>query len=69
MSQSGAYFLSQAETCAEAARTSPLPQLRDKYLRAQVAWQALADKEDQIRDARERRIAERLAVAVDTPQA
>ena len=63
MSQSGDYFLSQAATCAEAARTAPLPQLRDKYLRAQIAWQALADKETQIRDARERRIAERLETA------
>jgi len=63
MSQSGAYFLSQAETCAEAARNSPLPQLRDKYLRAQVAWQALADSEIRIRDARDRRTAEREAAA------
>ncbi|MFM5915382.1 hypothetical protein D5I55_08015 [Chakrabartia godavariana] len=59
MAQSGDYFLSQAQTCAEAARTAPLPQLRDKYLRAQIAWEALADKEIRIRDARERRIAER----------
>ena len=59
MAQSGDYFLSQAQTCAEAARTAPLPQLRDKYLRAQIAWEALADKEIRISDARERRIAER----------
>jgi hypothetical protein len=37
--------------------------LRDKYLRAQVAWQALADSEIRIRDARDRRTAEREATA------
>lgn len=59
MASSGDSYLEQAAICAESARTAALPALRDKYLRAQVAWEALADSEVRIRDARARRMAER----------
>ena len=60
MAVSTDHFLAQAEICAQAAKTADLPEQRDKYLRSQIAWEALADSEVRIRDARARRSAERL---------
>lgn len=54
------FYLEQAATCAKAAEDAALPNLRDKYLDAQLAWQALADKASHIQAESEKREAERI---------
>jgi hypothetical protein len=58
MSTAG-FYLTQAEQCAKAAADTLLDNQRDKYLRAQAAWQALADREDTVKAARDKRDAEK----------
>lgn len=65
MSASSQFYLSQAALCARSAAGASLANERDKYLRAQAAWQALADRELGIKAAREKRDAERAAQPVD----
>jgi hypothetical protein len=55
MSAAGKFFLAQAAICAQAAEGAALENQRDKYLRAQAAWQALADREIRNEAAREER--------------
>lgn len=62
MSASGKFYLAQAATCAQAAENTALANQRDKYLRAQAAWQALADREIGIVAARDLREAEKAAL-------
>lgn len=57
------FYLDQVANCAEAASHSTLANERDKFLRAQGAWQALADRERKSRLAKARRQAEELAAA------
>lgn len=59
MSLPSQFYLAQAALCARSAAETPLLNQRDKYLRAQTAWQALADRELGIKAAREQREAER----------
>lgn len=59
MSASGEFYLAQVAQCARAAEEASLPNLRDKYVRAQAAWQALADRELKNDAAREKREAEK----------
>ena len=40
MSTPGEFYTAQAASCAKSATDTPLPNLREKYLRAQAAWQA-----------------------------
>jgi hypothetical protein len=63
MSASGKFYLAQAATCAQAAEKTQLANQREKYLRAQAAWQALADRENGIVAARDLREAEKAAIA------
>ena len=63
MSASGKFYLAQAATCALAAEKTQLANQREKYLRAQAAWQALADRENGIVAARDLREAEKAALA------
>jgi hypothetical protein len=63
MSASGKFYLAQAATCAQAAEKTQLANQREKYLRAQAAWQALADRENGIVAARDLREAEKAALA------
>jgi hypothetical protein len=44
MAQALAFYIQQAENCAQAAFEAALTNKRDKFLRPQAAWQALADK-------------------------
>jgi len=59
MSASGKFYLAQAALCALNAEQTALANQRDKYLRAQLAWQALADREIGIVAARDLRDAEK----------
>lgn len=57
------FYLKQADICGKAALDTPLPNLRDKYLRSQSAWQLLADREIATRAARETREMEKAHAA------
>lgn len=61
MSVSGDFYQAQATICAEAAASAELPMLRQKYESAGAAWQALARRETDIAEAREKRIAAQVA--------
>jgi hypothetical protein len=61
MTVSSQFYLTQVVHCARSAAQSTLANERDKFLRAQAAWQALADRELGIKTARERREADRVA--------
>ncbi len=61
MSASGDFYQAQATICAEAAEAAVLPMLRQKYEAAGAAWQALASRESDIAEAREKRIAAQAA--------
>ncbi len=41
------FYLGQVDICAKAAEDSMLPNLREKFLRSQAAWQALADRKSE----------------------
>jgi hypothetical protein len=57
------FYLKQADICGKAALDTQLPNLRDKYLRSQSAWQLLADREIATRAARDVREAEKAQTA------
>jgi hypothetical protein len=44
MSTTSSFYLQQAASCADAALTALLPNEREKCLRSQAAWQALASR-------------------------
>ena len=44
MASESDFYLRQAENCAKLADAALLPNRREIHLRAQAAWQALADK-------------------------
>ena len=64
MSVSSQFYKGQAAMCARSAAGAILANERDKYLRAEAAWQALADREAGIRVARAQREAERAVEAL-----
>lgn len=49
------FYLDQAAECARSAAGATLSNQREKYLRAQAAWEALANRNQYVRAARERR--------------
>lgn len=61
MSTSTEFYVMQAQSCAASAAATALPNLKDKYERAQAAWQALADREVEVKAARDVRDAEKAA--------
>jgi hypothetical protein len=63
MSQPVSFYIQQAENCATAAAAATLVNEREKYLAAQVAWQALADATAKTRDEAAKRDAAKLANA------
>jgi len=63
------FYTDQAATCARSADGAALANERDKYLRAEAAWQALASREDSIRAVREKREAERAALLLHETEA
>lgn len=64
MSVSTEFYLRQVAVCAKAASETPLANQRDIYLRAEAAWQALADREVRTKTAREQREAEKAEISV-----
>lgn len=66
MAVAKSFYTDQANACSRAASETDLPMLREKYERAGAAWLTLANRENEIAAARERRIAENAAKA-DTP--
>lgn len=61
MSASSQFYAVQAATCAASATKATLGNERDKYLRAQAAWEALATRESETQTARLQREAARLS--------
>lgn len=61
----GHYYQSQADHCAQEAEAADLPLLREKFLRSQRAWQALADRSHQMETGRLRKLAEAAAQAAE----
>jgi len=61
MTVAGEFYSDQARQCALAAAECDLPMLREKYLSAGAAWEALAQRETTIATARARRIADQEA--------
>lgn len=64
MSTSG-FYLAQAANCARSAAATQLDNQRETYLRAQAAWQALADREIGVKAARDLREAERAEALIN----
>jgi hypothetical protein len=54
-----AFYTQQAENCRKAASEATLANERVKFLRAQAAWQALADKMARLQGEAAKREAER----------
>lgn len=52
------FYRNQAKACAEAAEGAQLDNQREKYLSAQRAWEALADRSEKIQTDRDKRLAE-----------
>jgi hypothetical protein len=65
MAVSGDFYQTQADLCATAAAAADLPMLREKYESAGAAWQALAQRETDIAEARTKRIAAEAARKAD----
>lgn len=63
MSATDEFYRAQAQACADAAETAELDNQREKYLSAQRAWEALADRTAAIEEQRETRLAEAKARA------
>ena len=66
MTVSGQFFLNQASSCATSAAGSQLANQRETYLRAQAAWQALADREFGLKAARAQREADKAELETRT---
>ncbi|MES2492992.1 MAG: hypothetical protein V4579_06885 [Pseudomonadota bacterium] len=62
MSVSDDFYITQAQICAKAADDTSLPMLQEKYRRAEAAWNTLANREADIKSARQRRESEKAAV-------
>jgi hypothetical protein len=63
----GTFYAQQAENCARAAAEATLANTRDKFLQAQAAWQALADKTAVVQAEAEKREAERRQSKAEQP--
>lgn len=61
------FYAIQADACSQAAQAAELPHQRDRFLRAQIAWQILADKKIEEQVGRDRRLAEKKSL--DSEQA
>jgi hypothetical protein len=58
MSATDDFYRNQAKACAEAAELAQLDNQREKFLSAQRAWEALANRTAEIQAGRDARIAE-----------
>lgn len=58
MSATDDFYRAQAKACADAADLAQLDNQREKYLSAQRAWEALADRTAGIEAQRDARLAE-----------
>jgi hypothetical protein len=59
MSATDDFYRTQAQACAVAAEQAQLDNQREKYLSAQRAWEALADRTAKIQSDRDARVAEK----------
>lgn len=60
MAEAVTFYARQAENCGKAAAAATLNNERDKFLQAQAAWQALADKTAMVQAQAAKREAERV---------
>lgn len=66
MSASTQFYLDQAALCGRNAQAATLQNQREVLLKAQAAWQAMADRAISTATERDRREAERRALALAT---
>jgi hypothetical protein len=55
MSATTQFYLDQAAQCANSAAAAALDNQRDTFLRAEVAWRAMADRAIKVATEREKR--------------
>ena len=67
MATESEFYLQQVESCARQAEASPLANQRAIHLRAQAAWQALADRRLVTEAKRSRLEAEKRLAMAETP--
>lgn len=67
MSQQHDFFLARATECRAAAEASTLANVRERNLRAAVAWEAMAARALRGEQAREKLAAEKAALAEAPP--
>ncbi|MFA7603430.1 MAG: hypothetical protein WCY29_10525 [Novosphingobium sp.] len=65
MAEAISFYARQAESCAKAAAEATLANQKTKFLQAQAAWQALADKTALVQARAARREAERGRAGVE----
>lgn len=65
MAEAITFYQNQAESCGKAAAEASLENQRDKFLQAQAAWQALADKTAMVQARAAKREAERERVQAE----
>lgn len=65
MSISTQFYLDQAAQCGRNAVAAPLANQREVQLKAQAAWQAMADRAIRTAAGRDRRDAERRDLSLD----
>ena len=60
MSVASQFYSDQAKACALSAASSRLPNQRETFLRAEAAWQAMADRAQRVSTEREQREADKV---------
>lgn len=63
MSATSDFYLTQADKCAAEAAASPLVQVRDRNLRAETAWRAMAERLILAENSRAKQVAAAAVVA------
>lgn len=66
MSASTQFYIDQAALCGQNAQSATLANQREVLLKAQAAWQAMADRAIRTASERDRRESERRDVALAT---
>ena len=65
MSQQNIYR-ARADEARDEASQAPLDRVKERALRSAAAWDAMADREERVSVARERREAEKAAIILET---
>ena len=61
MSAIGDFYLARADECASEARQTSLSNVRERYLRSEAAWRAMAARISSTEKMRDRNVADKSA--------